>query len=74
MGSTPLRMCNIRRIYWHKTFKDNAQKEHCALGRAFGFNLHIITIDILGIIDLMVTKGNICDMKATRFKHLVAKL
>lgn len=74
IDSTPLRVCDRRRIHQHKTFKDIAQRGQCSLGWFYGFKLHIITNDTGGIIDFMITKGNVDDRKPLRFKQFVAKL
>ncbi len=59
IDSSPLRVCDRRRIHQHKTFKDIAQRGQCSLGWFYGFKLHIITNDTGGIIDFMITKGNV---------------
>lgn len=74
IDSTPLRVCDRRRIHQHKTFKDIAQRGQCSLGWFYGFKLHIITNDTGGIIDFMITKGNVDDRKPLRFKQFIAKL
>lgn len=45
IDSTPLRVCDKRRIGQHKTFKDTVQRGQCSLGWFFGFKLHIVTND-----------------------------
>ena len=67
IDSTPLRVCDKRRINQHKVFKDLAQRGQCSLGWFYGFKLHIITNDCGGIIDFMITKGNVDDRKPLRF-------
>lgn len=74
IDSTPLRVCDQRRIHQHKTFKDIAQRGQCSLGWFYGFKLHIITNDTGGIIDFMITKGNVDDRKPLRFKQFIGKL
>lgn len=74
IDSTPLRVCDRRRIHAHKTFKDIAQRGQCSLGWFYGFKLHIVTNDTGGIIDFMITKGNVDDRKPLRFKQFIAKL
>lgn len=74
IDSTPLRVCNRRRIHQHKTFKDIAQRGQCSLGWFYGFKLHIVTNDTGGIIDFMITKGNVDDRKPLRFKQFTKKL
>ena len=74
IDSTPLRVCDRRRIHRHKTFKDIAQRGLCSLGWFYGFKLHIITNDTGGIIDFMITKGNVEDRKPLKFKQFIKKL
>nr|WP_254712435.1 transposase [Polaribacter porphyrae] len=40
----------------------------------YGFKLYIITNDTGGIIDFMITKGNVDDRKRLRFKTFIKKL
>jgi len=65
IDSTPLRVCDKRRINQHKTFKNIAQRGQCSLGWFYGFKLHIVTNDQGGIIDFMITKGNVDVMEFT---------
>ena len=74
INSTPLCVCDKRRINQHKTFKGFAQRGQCSLGWFYGFKLHIITNDQGGIIDFMITKGNVDDRKSLRFKAFIKKL
>ena len=74
IDSTPLRVCDKRRIHSHKTFKGIAQRGQCSLGWFYGFKLHIITNDRGEIIDFMITSGNVDDRKPLRFKQFIKKL
>lgn len=74
IDSTPLRVCDKKRINQHKVFKDMAKRGQCSLGWFYGFKLHIITNDQGGIIDFMITQGNVDDRKPLRFKAFVKKL
>lgn len=74
IDSTPLRVCHNRRIHQHKTFKNLAERGHCSLGWFYGFKLHIVTNDCGGIIDFMITKGNVDDRKPLKTKSFLNKL
>lgn len=74
VDSTPLRVCDKRRINQHRTFKGFVQRGQCSLGWFYGFKLHIVTNDQGGIIDFMITKGNIDDRRPLRFKGFIKKL
>lgn len=73
IDSTPLRVCNNRRIHQHKVYRDSAQRGRCSLGWFYGSKLHIITNDQGGIIDFIITKGNVDDRKPLRFKTFIKK-
>lgn len=74
VDSTPLRVCDSRRIGQHKTFKEIAQRGQCSLGWFFGFKLHIITNDCGGIIDFMLTPANVHDTNPLKMKGFISKL
>lgn len=74
IDSTPLRVCDKRRINQHKTFKNIAQRGQCSLGWFYGFKLHIITNDQGGIIDFMITKGNVDDRQPLKMKQFLKNL
>lgn len=74
IDSTPLRVCHNRRIHQHKTFKDLAKRGQCSLGWFYGFKLHIVTNDQGGIIDFMITKGNVDDRKPLKTESFLKKL
>ena len=74
IDSTPIRVCDRRKIHQHKTFKDIAQRGQCSLGWFYDFKLPIVTNDKGGIIDFMITKGKVDDRKPLRFKQFIKKL
>ena len=74
VDSTPLRVCDKRRIGQHKTFKEMAQRGQCSVGWFYGFKLHIITNDCGGIIDFMLTPANVNDTNPLKLKGYISKL
>ncbi len=74
VDSTPLKVCNKKRINQHKTFKNFAQRGVSSLGWFFGFKLHLIVNDEGGIIDFMVTPGNVDDRNPLYFNNFIKKL
>lgn len=68
VDSTPLRVCHNRRLYQHKTFKGIAMRGQCSLGWFYGFKLHVFTNDKGGIIDCMITAGNVDDRNPLQYK------
>ena len=57
-----------------KPLKRLLKRGPCALGWFYGFKLHMITNDTGGIIDFIMTRGNVDDRKPLRFKQFISKL
>lgn len=74
VDSTPLRVCDNRRIHQHKTFKDIAQRGQCSLGWFYGFKLHLVNNDKGELIDVYITPGNVDDRKPLKLKSFINKL
>lgn len=74
VDSTPLRVCNNRRIHQHKTFKGIAQRGQCSIGWFYGFKLHLLCNDSGQLVDVQVTPGNTDDRKPLRNSFFIAKL
>ena len=74
IDSTPIRVCNNRRIHNHKVFDGLAQRGHCSIGWFFGFKLHLITADTGEIVDFMLTPGNVDDRKPLQIERFIKKL
>ena len=74
VDSTPLRVCHKTRIHQHKTFKNIAQRGQSSTGWFYGFKLHVLTNDQGGIIDFMLTPGNVDDRKPLQSKSFIKKL
>ena len=74
VDSTPLRVCDKRRIHQNKTFKGFAQRGQCSLGWFYGFKLHIVTNDCGGIIDFMLNPANVHDTSPLKMKGFIKKL
>ena len=58
--STPLRVCNNKRIHNHKVFKGFAQQGKSSMGWFFGSKLHIIN-DLDELLNFMITPANTDD-------------
>ena len=63
VDSTPIRVCNNRRIYKHKVFKNIAERGKHSMGWFFGFKLHLVINHKGELISFCLTKGNIDDRK-----------
>lgn len=74
IDSTPLRVCNNRRIHSHKVFEGLAKRGQCSIGWFYGFKLHLITSDTGEIVDFMLTPGNVDDRKPLQIERFIKKL
>ena len=61
IDSTPIRSCHIKREKQHKTFKEFARKVKSTIGWFYGFKLHLIINDKRGLLDFLLTLGNVDD-------------
>jgi len=61
IGSTPIAVCNNRRIHAHKVFKGIAQRGKSSMGWLYGFKIHIVSNDQGEIINFAITPGNVDD-------------
>ncbi|WP_298145360.1 IS982 family transposase [Flavobacterium sp.] len=74
VDSTPLRVCDNRRIHQHKTFKGIAQRGQCSLGWFYGFKLHMVCNDIGQLIDVQFTPANVDDRTPLKSSSFISKL
>jgi hypothetical protein len=74
IDSTPLRVCDNKRIHSHKVFEGLAQRGQCSIGWFYGFKLHIITNDMGQVINFMLTPGNVDDRKPLKIERFIGKL
>jgi hypothetical protein len=72
--STPLRVCKNQRIGQHKVFRGLAQRGQCSMGWFYGFKLHLICNEKGGLINFMLTAGNVDDRKPLENKSFVKDL
>ena len=61
IDSTSLEVCNSKRIYRHKTFKNIAERGKTSVKWFFGFKVHMIINHLGEIISYFVTPGNVSD-------------
>ena len=74
IDSTAIRVCNNKRIYNHKVFKDIAQRGKSTMGYFFGFKLHIIITDRGEMIDFVITPGNVDDRQQLQDSNFLKKI
>ena len=78
IDSTPIRSCHIKREKQHKTFEEFAGKMKSTLGWFYGFKLHLIINDKGGLLDFLLTPGNVDDRAPLKYmsshKRIFSKL
>jgi hypothetical protein len=74
VDSTPIRVCNNKRIKRNKTFKGIAEVGKSTMGWFYGFKLHIVINDKGEILNFAITQANVDDrepLKNERFLKAV---
>lgn len=61
IDSTPIRVCNNKRIKRNKVFEGLAKVGKSTMGYFFGFKLHIVINDKGELLNFMITPGNVDD-------------
>lgn len=74
IDSTAIKVCNNKRIFNHKVFKDIAQRGKSTMGYFFGFKLHIIINDRGEMIDFVITPGNVDDRQPLQDSNFLNKI
>ena len=76
IDSTPLRVCENLRIPCHHTFADMAGRGKSSTGWFYGFKLHLVVNDQVGIVSFSLTAGNVDDRQPVPFlmKFVVGKV
>ena len=78
IDSTPIRSCHIKRKRQHKTFNEFDRKVKSTLGWFYGFKLHLIINDKEGLLDFLLTPGNVDDRAPLKYmsfhKRIFGKL
>jgi hypothetical protein len=76
IDSTPIRVCNNKRIPRHKTFEGTAQRGKSSVGWFYGFKLHLVVSDKGELISFFITPGNVDDRKGLKkmMKYIKGKL
>lgn len=74
VDSTPIRVCNKKRIYNHKVFQDIATVGKSTMGWFFGFKLHILINEVGQILDFQITQANVDDRKPLEQGSILSKI
>ena len=71
VDSTPLRVCNNKRIHSHKVFKGIATRGKCSMGWFFGFKLHLICNEKGELLNFMFTPADVDDREPLKYENFV---
>ncbi len=74
IDSTPLRVCNNKRIKRNKTFKGIASVGKSTMGWFYGFKLHIIVNDLGDVLEFQITQANVDDRKPLENENILSKI
>lgn len=74
VDSTPLRICNNKRIYNHKVFDGIAERGKSTMGFFFGFKLHLVVNDKGEILNFVITPGNVDDREPLKDSNFLNKI
>jgi len=74
VDSTPIRVCNKKRIRNNKVFKGIAEIGKSTMGWFYRFKLHIIVSDKGEILDFMITRANVDDRTPLKTDNFLKKL
>ena len=66
IDSTVIKVCNIKRSYSNKVFKNIAKKSKSTMGWFFGFKLHLIVNENGEILSFQITQGNVSDINPVK--------
>lgn len=74
IDSTPIKVCNNRRISSNKVFKKSAQRGKSSMGWFFGYKLHFVINSNGEIINFLLTPGNVSDSNSKVIDTITKKL
>lgn len=74
VDSTPIRVCNNKRIKRNKVFKDVATVGKSTMGWFFGFMLHLVVNDKGDILNFVITPGNVDDRAPLNDSNFLEKI
>lgn len=76
VDSTPIRVCNNKRISRNRVFAGSAQLGRSTVGWFYGFKLHLVVNEIGELLGVQLTAGNVDDRKPvpTITKRLCGKI
>ncbi len=74
IDSTPVRVCNNKRIKRNKVFKGIAQTGKSTMGYFHGFKLHLIINDKGEILNFTITQANVDDRQPLKNENFIKKI
>lgn len=74
VDSTPIRVCDKKRIKRNKVFKDIATVGKSTMGWFFGFKLHLIVNEKGDILNFVITQGNVDDREPLNDQTFLSKV
>ncbi|MBN1968619.1 MAG: IS982 family transposase [Candidatus Delongbacteria bacterium] len=74
VDSTPIKVCNNRRIHSNRVFRGYAERGHSSIGYFYGFKLHLVINDKGEILSFMITKGNVDDREPLKNENFIKKI
>lgn len=74
VDSTPIRVCNNKRINANKVFKDIANTGRSTMGWFHGFKLHIVINDKGELLDFMITRASEDDRAPLKQGNILKKI
>ena len=74
VDSTPIKVCNNKRIKRNKVFKDIAQVGKSTMGWFYGFKLHLVINDKGEILNFAITQANVDDREPLKNESFLRKV
>ncbi len=74
IDSTPLRVCNNKRIKNNRVFKDIAATGRSTMGWFHGFKLHIVVNDKGELLNFIITQANVDDRTPIKENNLLKEI
>jgi len=71
VDSTPIRVCNNKRIKRNKVFKGTAETGKSTMGWFYGFKLHIVINDKGEVLNFAVTQANVDDREPLKNENFL---
>lgn len=74
VDSTTIKVCHNKRIHHHKVFRESARRGKTSMGWFFGFKLHLVINESGGMVDFLLTPGNVADVSEKVMTKITMKL